>query len=121
MNEETSRSMSTPEILLVSVAALALLAGAMFVRRADSERRNIAPASIATALTRIETAKAQYATDYRLPTGSYLTLSQLQKTGYLSVSAGLPEDVHFVPGKVGENVSYHFADGSHRDHAATTR
>jgi hypothetical protein len=69
----------------------------------------------------MEAAKSQYAADNRLPPGTWLTISTLQKSGYLPATNGSPDDIHFVPGAVGENVTYHFADGAHIDHSAPPR
>ena len=122
MDEEPNRSISLPELLTVSVMVLLLFMGAVFVWRSNPERINTdSHGSITATLTRIESAKARYAADNRLPTGTWLTLSHLQKAGYLSTTAGFPSDIHFVPGMVGENTTYHFADGVHKDHPEPPR
>ncbi|MBC8134786.1 MAG: hypothetical protein H8F28_02735 [Fibrella sp.] len=118
MNDEPIRSMSLPELVVVSVVAVLLVAGAVFVWRTDPKKKNDAHVSITATLTRIESAKTQFAANNRLPDGTYVTLSTLQKEGYVHGSGEFPTDIHFVPGKVGENTTYHFADGSHKDHSA---
>ncbi len=121
MHDEPSRSLSLPEILIISAVALLLVGGTAFVWRTDPARKNVAHGSIPGALARIESAKAQYAADNRLPPETWLTIAALRKSGYLSGQGDFPTDVHFVPGKVGENTTYHFADGQHADHAAPDR
>lgn len=109
--------MSLPELLIVSGIVMLLFVGAVFVWREDSGQKNGSHGSITKTLTRIESAKSRYAADNRLPNGTWLTLSTLQKAGYLSTASNFPSDIHFVPGKVGENTTYHFADGAHKDHS----
>lgn len=113
--------MSLPEILVISVVAILLVVGAMVVWRRDPERNTADHGAVTTTLAHIERAKARYAADNRLPDGTWLTLSTLRKAGYLTPSEAFPPDVHFVPNRVGENTTYHFADGSHTDHPAPVR
>ncbi|MBC7808216.1 MAG: hypothetical protein H7145_18955 [Akkermansiaceae bacterium] len=121
MYDEPSRSLSLPELLMISIVALLFVGGAVLVSRGGTSPRDNVRRSIPGALTRIETAKALYAAENRLPPDTWLTLSELQKKGYLSAAAHFPTDIHFVPGKVGENATYHFADGAHADHPKPPR
>lgn len=110
--------MSLMELLVTSVIAVLFVGGAAFVWRGDPARKNSVRHSIPGSLTRIEAAKELYAAENRLPQGTWLTLSMLQRKGRLPASADFSTDIHFVPGRVGESTTYHFADGSHKDHAA---